>query len=244
MTAREFRAALVLICCFLFTPAVLAATQITPVRIFVDAGGRGVVTVTNKGTSPVLYQLTPLSWSQLDGQDVMSPTTEFIASPPSFILKPGAERDIRLGVRASSKRAVERAYRLIIEEVPPKVRQSNEQTGLSVAVRHVLPVFIAAAAEDPQPKLSWSARREGSSIILRGVNSGASHIAVQEVGISSGNGGEPKAIGKGYKYILAGGSQTWSVKVTPSLLNESWKQVVVRPVRSKTTLSFPLRVDP
>ena len=221
-----------------------AATQVTPVRIFIDSNGRGVVTVSNTGTSAVLHQVSPFNWQQSEGEDLMSPTRDFIASPPSFSLKPGGKRDVRLGFRSASPKPVERAYRLVIEEVPPKIKQSNGALGVSVAVRHVLPVFIAASTEVAAPELRWSARRDGDSIVVRCQNLGAKHASFDQIGFSTGGSAEPSFTVNDYATVLAGGSHDWKVKIPAKLSGERWTKIMVRPLREKSFASYPIKLTP
>lgn len=246
MRPRQLLAAVLLTLSWVFltAPEPIAATKVTPVRVQVDAKGRGVVTVTNVGDRDTLYKINALSWEQSDGKDVTTPTKEFIASPPSFTLKPGQTRDIRIGFRSSKRLAVERTYRLSIQEIPSKVQIEGSTLALSVAVRHLLPVFVAPANQSAEALPRWTGRHDGDSLIVRCENRGQRHFSFQRIalGKSAKTKGKPAFSTDLKATVLPGAWQEWRIKLPAELRGMPLSTIAVGRPQQKELTSYPINV--
>jgi fimbrial chaperone protein len=86
----------------------------------------------------VQVQVRVFRWTVVDGNDVLEPTRDVVASPPMTVLVPGAENLIRV-VRVSDKPPADgERYRLLIDELPDPNRQRAGR--VNVLVRHAIPV--------------------------------------------------------------------------------------------------------
>jgi fimbrial chaperone protein len=64
-------------------PAAAANLQISPVSIQFRAGqGAAGVSLQNYGDTPLYGQVRVYAWDQRDGQDVLTPANDVVASPP------------------------------------------------------------------------------------------------------------------------------------------------------------------
>lgn len=188
---------------------VQASASITPVVLEIDARGRGALRVTNKRDRSVTYQLTPLNWDVVDGKDLYQPSNDFIASPPSFTLKPRQTREIRVGFRNPAQAAVERAYRLVVEEVPFETASADQGLNINLRMRYVLPVYIAPAAA-PTADIVWSVRRQGGSAIVKAENRGNRRFVVRELGFNAD--------------AASAGAPTHALAEPQSVLAQSWRE--------------------
>lgn len=175
-----------------------AGTRIDNVVMLVDPSGRAVTDVTNIGDTPIGYVLTALRWSVVDGEDVLEPTNEFMAVPPSFQLQPGETRTVRVGFRNPTPSRLERTFRLSVREVPPVI----EGEGIALAYDHRLPVFIAPQGGAEPRNIRWSI----SGGELRAENLSNSRAGI--LGVELMRDGEPMAVveTRARAMILA---QTW-----------------------------------
>ena len=87
MLARAMIKAALSIILFVMGSSVASAASfgVSPVRVTLsESQSMGVLTVRNDGNEPASLQMEVLSWSQAQGQDVLTPTRELLANPPIF----------------------------------------------------------------------------------------------------------------------------------------------------------------
>ncbi|MCK7508544.1 MAG: fimbria/pilus periplasmic chaperone [Desulfobacterales bacterium] len=73
----------------------------------------------NEDDAEVVVQAETLQWSQADGQDVLDPTRDLIASPAVFTLPAKGSQLVRVALRREPDARRELSYRLVVQEVPP-----------------------------------------------------------------------------------------------------------------------------
>lgn len=146
---RLFRllvAALVIAAIASVLPAAAAELEVSPVVVELGPGQRtALLTVRNAGPAPTRLQAKALSWRNgTDGRMTVAPTRELAIFPPLLELAPGETRNLRVGTDAPAD-AVERAWRLTVEELP---REDAPPSGMRVRVltRVGLPVFLAPSS--------------------------------------------------------------------------------------------------
>src|SRR5919202_1693652 len=123
------------------TPALAASLQVSPVLLQVQAPGAATrITVRNEGAQPLAAQTRVFRWTQVNGQDVLEPTTAVVASPPIVNLASRVDYTVRV-VRTSGKPvAQEESYRLLVDEIPDPSRRAKGV--ITLAVPHLSPVFF------------------------------------------------------------------------------------------------------
>lgn len=193
-------------------PARAQATslEITPVAVHLVPGQQATtIGVMNRGGLAVAIQLRAFAWSQDRDADVLTPTSDIILSPPIFTIPKGAKQTIRLLLRKGAKQSGERAYRLMIDEVPPANAGAQQ---VQIAMRVSLPLVVASAAAKPQP-LRWRAQRgTRNRIILSANNSGTDFDRIYAIAVTLADGGHPAVTQSGTNgYILAGAQRQWMV---------------------------------
>jgi fimbrial chaperone protein len=184
--------------------------SVAPVLLMLDGGHRATsTTITNPGTAEATVQARLYAWTTDGEEDLYAPTREIGFSPAVFRLAPQADQAVRL-VTLVPPGPVERAYRLIIDQLP-----LAEQPGqLQMPVRMVLPVFVApAAGVAVRPLLEWSARFDAGARRIRVtcVNRGTGHAKLVDLAYQA-EGAAKVAIQPGLAgYALAGQRREWSV---------------------------------
>ncbi len=143
---RLLVAALVTLAVGLVLPAAAAELEVSPVVVERGAGQRtALLTVRNASPEPTRLQAKAFSWKNgTDGRMTLAPTRDVAIFPPLLELAPGEVRNLRVGTDVPAD-AVERAWRLTVEELP---REDAPPSGMRVRVltRVGLPVFLAPAA--------------------------------------------------------------------------------------------------
>jgi len=96
----------------------------------------------------VSVQARVMRWHQDDtGDDVYTPATDVVASPPATRIQAGAENLIRIVRTTKQPVQGEESYRLLIDELPEPGQTST--SAVRILIRHAVPVFIAQANAAP-----------------------------------------------------------------------------------------------
>ena len=130
---------------FALSSAGAGTFTISPLRVdFTGAASTAALTVRNEEAAPVVVQAEGLAWSQDGGQDAFQPTRDLLVSPAVFTLAPGGSQLVRVALRRGPDATRELSYRMMLQEVPQAA--SPDFTGLQVALRLSIPVFVAPLA--------------------------------------------------------------------------------------------------
>lgn len=196
--------------CVAFADAGAGSFQVNPIRIDLSRGAtNAAITIRNDGAEPVVVQSSVVAWSQENGQDVYAPTPEALVTPPIMTVPAGGEQIVRVGLRRPPDPQRELTYRVYLQEVPPPPKAGF--TGLQVALRVGLPVFIAPLAA-PVRRLEWSAQiRPDGTIVLSAQNTGNAHVQVTDFELRSSGAGESVAHESSLAYVLAGQRRQWTL---------------------------------
>ena len=188
--------------------AVAGSFSVSPVRIDLDAGSlAGAVTLRNQQDTPVVVQAEVMLWTQVDGEDRLTPTQDLLVSPAVFTLPAEGKQLVRVALQRPVDPARELSYRLILTEVPGKPEAGF--TGLNVTLRLSLPVFVEAKSASPG-RLEWSVRGDGPGrLAVTARNDGASHERVLSFNVMPAEGTGPTAADTTATYILPGQARTW-----------------------------------
>ncbi|MFO1408768.1 MAG: molecular chaperone [Steroidobacteraceae bacterium] len=196
-------------------PAAAGSFSVSPIRVeFAGAARTQVLTVRNEEDRPVVVQLRTLAWSQADGQDHLEATRDLLATPPLFTLPAHGQQVVRIATRRGAEPGRELDYRLLVEEVPQPAAAGF--TGLQVALRLSLPVFV-----QPQPAvraaLAWSAAwLADGRLQLRARNDGSAHVQVLDFDVQPGGAEQPLLHSSAARYLLPGSQAEWTLELPQS----------------------------
>src|SRR5215469_11000812 len=124
-------------------PAAASSISVAPIRVELSGTKRtAVLTVRNADDAPVVVQARPVAWSQRDGEDQLDDTHDLVVTPPLFTVPGKGQQVLRVALLRDADATRELDYRLVLSEVPSSV--TPDITGLRVALRITLPVFVAA----------------------------------------------------------------------------------------------------
>ncbi|SAK39847.1 P pilus assembly protein chaperone PapD-like protein [Caballeronia temeraria] len=200
-------------CCASFA----ASLQISPVTIQLTGAENGkVINLSNEGDEPIHAQVRTFVWDQDDEKDKLTPTREIIASPPIAEVPAGGTQVIRV-IRASMAPVPqERAYRLLIDELPPEGAPAG--SNVQFRFRYSVPLFISSAGEMEKPKLQWSIVEKNGKPYLRVMNSGEVHAQLSAVTLRSDATTIPVSPGL-LGYVLPGRMRAWMLPDTARALH-------------------------
>ena len=190
-------------------PAHAGSFSISPLRVELSAAaGTGALTLRNQEDTPVVVQAEAMLWEQVDGQDRLTPTRDLLVSPLVFTMPGDGSQLLRVALRRPADAARELSYRLILTEVPQPA--SREFTGLNVALRVSLPVFVAPAAE-AAPRLEWTAAQAAEgALAVTARNAGNAHARILRFEVAPATGAAAPRPQEVTAYLLPGQSRTWT----------------------------------
>ncbi len=169
-----------------------SSLSISPITVTLDEKTQSAaLTLKNESGESRVIQTELLRWTQEKGENVHAPSRDILVNPPIATLRPGQTQIIRIGLNRKVDSKQELAYRLYVSEVPPPPKEGF--TGLRIALRLGLAVFVSPRAE-PTDKLEWAAVRnpEGAlQLTLR--NSGNRHVRVTNLEVRDFNNGQQLA---------------------------------------------------
>jgi fimbrial chaperone protein len=196
--------------------AAASALSVAPIRLELSSATRtAVLTVRNQEDSPVVVQARPAAWSQAEGQDQLGETHDLLVTPPIFTVPPRGTQVLRIALLREPDPARELDYRLVLSEVPQTA--APETTGLRVALRITLPVFVAArtaAAAD----VAWSHRwLADGTLEIAARNRGSAHIQILDLDVQSAGHAVPGLHTDTPHYLLPGTLARWELRSDASL---------------------------
>ena len=211
-------------------PACAGTFSISPLRAELSASAQtAALTLRNQEPTPAVVQAEVMLWEQVNGEDRLTSTRDLLVSPAVFTLPAAGSQLIRVALRRAADPQRELSYRLILTEVPQQA--SPDFTGLNVALRLSLPVFVAPVAK-ASPALDWSAARaDDGALAVTARNSGNAYARV--ISFSAAPAAQPAAAVQQNvtAYILPGQARTWTIdnkKNNETTSNTDWNRLRVK----------------
>lgn len=188
-------------------PALAANLQISPVMITLRAGqGASGITLQNLGEAAVFGQVRVFQWEQKDGDDVLTPSPDVVASPPIIQIAPKSSQMIRLVRRSEQLPPSELTYRILIDEIP---KDDGPASGVDIRLRYSVPLFVLPADARAAPALAWSVFKRDGAWMLRVRNSGAQRAQIGALQLSNAAGQRFEIAAGLFGYVLAGRVREW-----------------------------------
>jgi fimbrial chaperone protein len=186
-----------------------ASVSIDPISFTVQpTQGAQVLRVGNTGDQPVRVQISPVRWFLQDGSEHEEPADGLILNPPIFTVAPQKTQFIRFGERQHEVSDTEKAYRLVIEEVPDP--EEVRQPGLRTVLRFSVPVFIAPLK--PVHHLAWRTSVVAGALHVSALNDGNVHQRLVRLSALRDDGGAVPIFSAAV-YLLPGEQHDWQVPI-------------------------------
>lgn len=195
--------------------ALAAGLQFSPTLIDLAPSQRtATLEVINRSAQVTAVQVRTFAWAQSGGgaggaaggqDDALAATGDLAASPPVFSLPPGETQLVRIVLRTPVAAGNERAFRLLIDEIPPP----GQPGGVQLALRISLPVF-AAAPDRTAADLRWTLQPAGSGWEIVANNRGTRRARVGELSATGPGGRQLTAAPLDQNpWVLGGGRRRW-----------------------------------
>ncbi len=189
--------------------------DIAPIRAELNAGQRTeALTLTNEDDAPVVVEVRLLAWSQSGGEERLEDTRDLLVTPPVLQVPAHGEQIVRVALRGVPDAVREMSYRLVLQEVPQAA--PSDFTGLRVALRLSVPVFVAPAHGKARGQLEWEMHAlPDGKLEVAATNRGSGHVQVIDFELDAPQGaagatGALKALTP--RYVLPGSRIVWVLK--------------------------------
>lgn len=200
--------------------ATAGSFSISPIRV--EFSGRDrvqVLTVRNEEPHSVVVQVRAVAWSQAAGDDVLEDTRDLLVTPPVFTLPANGQQIVRVALRRAVDPERELNYRLLLDEVPQP--PSAEFTGLQVALRLSLPVFVQPARR-AGPALVWQAVWQSDGHLrLKARNEGGAHAQVLDFVVEAADSASLSLHNAVARYLLPGSEAEWLLDVPENAIRSA-----------------------
>ncbi len=181
--------------------------KVSPIKVTLSADGESkVIHLTNPDSRSTLVQVQAVEWAAADDLDNAKRAEEILAMPPIFELGANSEQVIRLAMRSPDPVSVEKAYRLLITEVPDEISAG----GISFAVRLNIPLFVKPKGAKPQPSWRFGYTPSGDAELVL-TNHGNAHLMVKSLALRGASDQKTLFETDQFAYALAGTQQRWSL---------------------------------
>jgi fimbrial chaperone protein len=211
--ARAAGAAAALAAALAAAPAAAGDLELTPILVDLSASTRtSLVKLRNAGGAPMRYQVKAYAWAQgNDGKMDLQPARDLVVFPPLVELASGEARNLRVGAEATPG-AAERAWRLVVEELPR--RDVAPGTQVQVLTRVTVPVFFAPARAAASGELVFLSR-DGGKVRFTLRNTGTVRLRPTEVTLAlrAKDGAAVLERPLDAWYVLAGGERVYEVEL-------------------------------
>lgn len=168
--------------------------QVAPVMVAMSSEHSiASVHMRNGRARPVSFEVDVFEWSQVNGEDVLTPSRDLIVAPGVFEIAPRGEQVVRLGVRVPEAQT-ERSYRLIMRELPTR----REGNALGFTLEMSLPAFVSPAGA--RAAIETRVENRGAEQVLVMTNTGAAHAQISALDDMDGDAVHAP------RYLLAGAS--------------------------------------
>ena len=190
-------------------PAHAGSFSISPVRLDLSSTARSAALTVRNEEREALVQAQVMLWEQIDGEEKLTPTRDLLVSPAVFTLAQEGSQLVRVALRSAPGNIErEQSYRLILQEVPQPANPSF--TGLQIALRLSIPVFVAKAGATG-PALEWSAASSDNGLVITAQNSGDEHARIRGFSVGPAVGADPPLVQPVASYILPGQARSWNL---------------------------------
>jgi fimbrial chaperone protein len=208
--ARARRHALVWLLAWLAPAALAASLQITPIRVELPPGaGAAALSLRNRGDQPISAQVRVFRWTQAQGDDVLTPAEDIVASPPILRIEAQSEQLVRIVRPGPDTVPAETTYRLLIDELPQA--DTSTTSGVRLQLRYSVPVFVGTPAAGGAPRVNFALWRDGQSWMLGATNDDNRHAQISDVSLVADTGAATPVAAGLLGYALRGNHRAWRV---------------------------------
>jgi fimbrial chaperone protein len=231
----KFMAACVVLGCSLLAPdtSVAGLFGISPIRIDLDRQNKtDSITVSNDEADRSLDMQTKLyAWTQNEkGEDIYTESNDLVFFPRIFSVEKEDKRVVRVGLKVPGG-ATEKAYRLFVEELPPKPDPERKGAQIVFVLRFGIAVFVRPDKEQLAGNIEAVEGGPGNAAIVIH-NTGNANFQIQSLALRSENGYEKEVAGG---YVLSGATRRFNAAFPADICAKTGKlQILMKTDRIGT----------
>ena len=194
------------------TPAAAATFSVAPTRVVLTAqASSALLTITNDSGAPLRLQVSAHAWRQSDtGELQLAEAGDLVAFPGLLSLAAGETRRIRVAFTGAPPAALERTYRVYVEELA--ATGGTDGPAVRMLTRLGIPVFV----QPPRPAAAASLGQVGlieGRLAFTLANTGNVFFIPDEVRVRAVT-ADGETIGEqtpSVWYVLAGGTRRFDL---------------------------------
>lgn len=138
-----------------------------------------VFEVKNTSENISSIQVQAMSWEIQNGEDVVKPTRDIIATPVIVSIKPNVKQIIRVGLNRKPDKEQELFYKILVSEIPSLKRA--EVKGTQITVEFSIPIILKAT-ENTKTNINLKSKiLSDSTINLKIENEGKKHEIINSI---------------------------------------------------------------
>lgn len=197
-------------------PGFAGSFEVSPVRLEFDGGTPAKVLTlrNNSDEEKIVVQARIFKWTQVDGVDVTTPTTDLIVNPPIFTLNSSTQQLVRIGPRdpaLNMSSSNELSYRIMLTELPKAPDAAFRGVGVTLNIS--IPIFFPPKGSDSQPLPSISTTRDAEGRVVATIeNVGSKNFKVSKVALTNLDTKQALEEIARAQYVLPSSRLTWTFK--------------------------------
>ncbi|AZI37080.1 hypothetical protein NT2_01_04590 [Caenibius tardaugens NBRC 16725] len=185
----------------------------------------------NPGKKPLLMQVRIFGWNQDGGEDHFTEQKEVTGTPPLIRIEPGQRQLVRLTRLVMPEPGRERAYRVIVDEIPlpdapsdgvtPSGSAKPKQAGAAIQfrMRYSVPLYVYGEGLGHKPdksqaiarsQMEWRVIQANGKPVLEIRNLAPVHGKINSVSVRHADGSTSK-LNPVVGHILAGSVMRWTI---------------------------------
>lgn len=202
-------------------PADALDFHVTPLVVHIRAGTNAqTITLQNTSTAPLRIHVAAFLWSQEgSAPEKLEPTDDVIFFPSLLTILPSESRAVRVGLMKPGTGAVERTYRVMLQELPAlETALAPNTASIAVRLQLSIPVYAEPARPSAKPDVDGASVRGGKLSFRLFNNGGNTHFKVLKLAVSGVDNRGSSILSEELQspVILANGSHTFDVALDPA----------------------------
>jgi len=170
---------------FLLNSSFIYAFKFSPMSLSLESQGKkktSLLYVENDSNSPIAVQISMAKRVMNEKGEEQHPEVEddFLIYPPQLILKAKQKRSIKISWLGEKLIESEKAYRVIVEQLPIDVDKKKKKSGIKVLLRYIGAVYISSDKLKSNVEVTKT-KLEGTTLNVWIKNKGTKHQVLSEL---------------------------------------------------------------
>jgi fimbrial chaperone protein len=223
-----------------------ASFQVDPISLKLSATAtNGMLAVRNLGAEPVRVQVNVFLWDQTtEGEIALQATHDLVFFPSILTIAPHEARNVRVSAAPDgtfATAALEKTYRVIVEELLPPLKYSLPAVTLRVLTRMSVPVFVQPVGSRAIPQVEKLSVQKHDAVFAV-TNVGTKHFTVRSIHlyVNTPDGRRLFDTSIGGWYVLAHGTRDYRITLPDAACaNGAALTIDVETDEGRTTKQLP-----